>query len=162
MIPYAFLDRDGTLIYEPPDTKQIDSLARLRILDGVIEGLQSLIQQGYQLVMVSNQDGLGTESFPQDAFEAPHARMLEIFRGHGIKFEAVFICPHSPADDCECRKPRTGLLDKFLKEHSVDWRRSFVCGDRNTDREFAENLGLRFISMKTNGDFSVAMLELSR
>lgn len=162
MTSYAFLDRDGTLIYEPTDTGQVDSLDRLQVLDGVIEGLQSLVKEGYRLVIVSNQDGIGTEVFPKDDFEIPHKKMLEIFRKHGVKFEAVFICPHFPADHCECRKPRTGLLDAFLEEHPVDRKRSFMCGDRDADREFAKNLGLRFVPMQTNGDFSVAMSELGK
>lgn len=155
--PYAFLDRDGTLIYEPQDTYQIDSLEKLKILGGVIEGLQRLIKKGYKLILVSNQDGLGTASFPRRDFEAPQEKMLQIFRDSGVEFEEIFICPHKPEDNCSCRKPKTGLLEKFFKDNPVDKQQSFVCGDRESDRQLAANLGLKFFRMETNGDFSGAI-----
>lgn len=149
----AFLDRDGTLIYEPPDTKQVDSLDILRILPGVISTLKALIAQGYTLVMVSNQDGLGTVSFPRASFEAVQKKLLELFSEEGIVFEAIFICPHFESDKCKCKKPKTGLLTNFLKESSVDPRLSFMVGDRASDEEFAKNIGVRFFRTQTNGAF---------
>ncbi len=160
---YAFLDRDGTLIYEPEDTHQIDRLDNLIILEGVIEGLQELRKMGYQLFLVSNQDGLGTGSFPLLDFETPQNRMLQIFEHHGVIFDAIFICPHLPMDDCPCRKPKTGLLTDFLRQNgeAMDWQNSFVCGDRETDRQFAHNLGIRFVPMETNGSFKEVIRRLS-
>ncbi len=152
---YAFLDRDGALIFEPQDTYQIDSLDKLKILDGVIETLQSLVAEGYKLIMISNQDGLGTESFPTADFEAPHQAMLAIFKDAGIAFDHIFICPHFPEDDCACRKPKTGLVDNFLRENDIDMEASFVCGDRENDRQFAQNIGLKFIPAKTNGKLTI-------
>ena len=152
---YAFLDRDGTLIYEPQDTHQIDRLEKLQILEGVIEGLQRLRDVGYKLILISNQDGIGTPSFPREAFKQVQNHILETFQNQGIMFEAVFVCPHLSEDNCSCRKPKTGLVDSFLEEHKeeIDWENSFMCGDRDTDEEFAQNIGLRFIPTQTNGSF---------
>lgn len=150
---YAFIDRDGTLIYEPSDTYQIDSLKKLKILKGVITGLKRLRNAGYKLIMVSNQNGVGTPSFPKKDFETPHNRMLEIFRENGIEFEQIFICPHLPQDNCSCRKPKIGLVRRFLEKNEMDKKYSFVCGDRQSDKQFAKNLGIHFVPMKTNGVF---------
>ena len=149
----AFLDRDGTLIWEPPETKQIDSLEKLRILPGVIDGLQILMNEGFSLVMVSNQNGIGTDKFPRDAFEIPQAALLQQLREQGIRFAELFICSHMPETNCACRKPKTGLVDAFLKENSIDFDQSFMIGDRDTDGEFAEAIGVRFVRMETNGRF---------
>lgn len=156
---YAFLDRDGTLIFEPQDTFQIDSLEKLKILDGVIEGLRELKNRSYELIMITNQDGLGTSSFPKTDFEAPQDKMLSIFRGKGIQFKEIFICPHLPSENCDCRKPKMGLVKKFLAVSKMDKDSSFVCGDRSTDKLFAKNIGLKFISMQTNKDFYKALKE---
>ena len=150
MNKYAFLDRDGALIYEPTDDYQVDSLEKLRILDGVIDGLQGLRQVGFQLIMVTNQNGIGTASFPYADFDAPQRRMLEIFSDNGIEFEEVFICPHFPEDECMCRKPQTGLVDYWLTTVTMDTENSFMYGDRDSDGEFARNLGIQFIQTKTN------------
>jgi histidinol-phosphate aminotransferase len=150
---YAFLDRDGTLIHEPQDTYQIDSLDKLQLLDGVIEGLKQLQDQGYKLVLVSNQDGLGTSSFPTADFEGPQRAMMQRLRSEGIVFDKILICPHLPVQNCACRKPKTGLFDGWLQDIALDTKRSFVCGDRDSDKELARNLGLPFIPMKTNGNF---------
>ncbi|PIQ68129.1 MAG: histidinol-phosphatase [Candidatus Taylorbacteria bacterium CG11_big_fil_rev_8_21_14_0_20_46_11] len=149
----AFLDRDGTLIFEPTDTKQIDSLEKLRILPRVISGLQSLLKQGYKLVMISNQDGLGTASFSEDAFQTVQKRLLHLFSRRGISFEKIFICPHVERDNCGCRKPSIGLLGDFLQTIYLDKNQSFVVGDRASDEEFAKNIGVRFIMAETNGTF---------
>ena len=151
---YAFLDRDGTLIFEPQDTFQIDSIEKLKVLDGVIEGLKKLQEQGFKLVMVSNQNGVGTASFPTKDFEETQKVLLKIFEENGIEFEQVFVCPHLPEDDCDCRKPKTGLLDKFFAENEVDLKQSFVCGDRESDKGLAKKLGIKYIPMKCNGTFN--------
>lgn len=151
---YAFLDRDGTLIFEPQDNFQIDSVEKLIILDGVIEGLTTLQRRGFKLVMISNQNGIGTTSFPTEAFEKPQMKLLETFRENGIVFDQIFVCPHMPADNCICRKPKTGLVDKFFAKNNIDAIESFVCGDRESDKKFAENLKLKFIPMERNGAFN--------
>jgi imidazoleglycerol-phosphate dehydratase/histidinol-phosphatase len=137
-----FIDRDGTLIQEPEDF-QVDSLHKLRLVDHVIPSLLELQRHGYRLVMVSNQDGLGTESFPQEHFDGPHELMLGLFETQGIRFEEIFICPHMPKANCECRKPRTGLLTRFLAANNIDMAASAVIGDRASDMELAERIGIR-------------------
>lgn len=150
---YAFLDRDGTIIFEPQDTYQIDSVKKLKILDGVVDGLQELKKRDYSLIMISNQDGLGTSSFLREDFKRPQEKMLKIFRDKGIIFDEIFVCPHLPNESCNCRKPKTGLVDDFLRNANIDKFKSFVCGDRNSDRNFARNIGIRFVPMETNGNF---------
>ncbi|HEX8932575.1 MAG TPA: histidinol-phosphatase, partial [Patescibacteria group bacterium] len=154
---YAFIDRDGTLIFEPIDTFQIDSIKKLKILRGVIKGLKKLIEQEYHLIMVTNQDGLGTPSFSKADFDAPQNTLITMLQDNGITFEKIYICPHLPTQNCGCRKPKTGLVKNFLKENQMDKGTSFVCGDRPTDKAFANNLGITFVSMQTNGDFYEAL-----
>ena len=141
-IKIAFLDRDGVLIYEPQDTKQIDSLKKLEILPNVISGLKTLLNSGYKLVMVSNQDGLGTKSFPMRDFEKMQNKLLDVLKKEGISFYKIFICPHFEKDRCNCRKPKTGLVKKFLVEENIDLDKSFMVGDRKSDEGFAKNIGV--------------------
>lgn len=154
---YAFLDRDGTLIFEPQDTFQIDSIEKLKILDGTIKGLTKLMKLEYELIMITNQNGLGTDQFPDANFQAPQNKMLSIFKKNGIKFNKIYICPHLPSENCDCRKPKTGLINKFLRENQIDKSNSFVCGDRDSDKLFAKNIGTKFIPMKTNTNFYQAI-----
>jgi imidazoleglycerol-phosphate dehydratase/histidinol-phosphatase len=137
-----FIDRDGTLIEEPHDN-QVDELGKIRLVRGVVPALLELADHGYRFVMVSNQDGLGTESFPVEQFEACHEHVVALFESQGITFDETFICPHFEEDGCECRKPRTGLLTRFLASNHLDNAKSAVIGDRGTDLELAERLGLR-------------------
>ncbi len=161
-IKIAFLDRDGTLIYEPPDTKQVDSLDKLKILPNAIEGLRVLLQQGYKLVMVSNQDGLGTKSFPWKNFELVQNKLLKDLQNSGIVFDEVFICPHFAKNKCNCRKPKIGLIKKFLKNNPVDYEKSFLVGDRESDEKLAKNIKVKFYSMTTNSSFPrIASIERS-
>lgn len=150
---YAFLDRDGTLLFEPQDTYQIDSVKQLRILGGAITGLKKLIEMGYTLVMVTNQNGLGTLSYPLSSFRAVQKKFLETCKRNGISFEKIYVCPHLPKEKCICRKPKLGLVETI----AIDKKTSLVCGDRTSDRQFAENLGVRFISMQTNTNFYTAL-----
>lgn len=139
-----FIDRDGTLIEEPGDF-QIDSIDKLVFLPDVMESLIRLKKSGFSFVMVSNQDGLGTPSLPTENFNPPHELMLRIFESQGIVFESVRICPHKPSDNCECRKPKVGLLLDYLREQKIDRNHSYVIGDRDTDIQLAENLGIQGI-----------------
>lgn len=145
----VFLDRDGTLIVEPDDM-QIDSLEKLELIPGVIQGLCRLRDHGYELVMVTNQDGLGGPNFPRERFEFPHQKLLKIFDGEGIQFSHIFICPHTPADGCNCRKPKTGLVQEYLARNAIDFPRSFMVGDRLTDVEFGKNVGCKTIRLGTD------------
>jgi imidazoleglycerol-phosphate dehydratase/histidinol-phosphatase len=157
----AFIDRDGTLIEEPPD-QQIDSLSKLRLLPHVIPALLKLQQAGYGLVLVSNQDGLGTASFPQASFDAPHQFLRALLGSQGITFEQEFICPHFARDNCACRKPRTGLLDDYLLATPLDRLHSYVIGDRETDLQLAANLGITGIRIGADGDWQQIAARLTQ
>ncbi len=136
-----FIDRDGTIIVEPAD-EQIDSLEKLRFVPGAISALRELVGKGYELVMVSNQDGLGTSSFPEDTFWPAHNMMLDTLRGEGVVFDEILIDRSFPEDNAPTRKPRTGLLHKYLSGE-YDLNSSYVIGDRLTDMQLAVNIGAK-------------------
>jgi imidazoleglycerol-phosphate dehydratase/histidinol-phosphatase len=144
-----FLDRDGTLIQEPPD-EQIDSLEKFALVDGVIPALLRLRDAGYEFVIVSNQDGLGTPSFPRETFEPPQRLMEQIFASQGIGFAAMHFDPHRPADNAPTRKPGIGMLLDYLRAGDLDMQASAVIGDRDTDLELARNLGVRGFKLGPN------------
>ncbi len=145
-----FLDRDGTLVEEPPD-EQVDRLEKIRFVPGVFAALTQLQAAGYRLAMVTNQDGLGTASFPQADFEVPQQFIVDAFASQGIRFEAVFVCPHRRGDGCACRKPATALVDGWVRERGVELTASAMIGDRDTDLEFARNLGVRGLRISLAG-----------
>jgi imidazoleglycerol-phosphate dehydratase/histidinol-phosphatase len=145
--PTLFIDRDGTLIEEPAD-EQVDAFEKLRLLPGVIPALRRLRDAGFRFVMVTNQDGLGTESFPLPSFEGPQRLLLQLLESQGIAFDAVLVCPHRPGDGCDCRKPATRLVDGFLAGRPMDPARSRVIGDRPTDLELAARLGIAGIRIE--------------
>lgn len=140
------IDRDGTLIIEPPVDFQVDSLAKLEFYPKVISNLAKIARElPYELLMVTNQDGLGTESFPEENFWPAHHKMLTTFANEGIAFRDVLIDRSFPHENSPTRKPKTGLLTPYLKAGEYDFTRSFVIGDRLTDMELAYNLGARGI-----------------
>ena len=137
-----FIDRDGTLIVEPKNTKQINSLEELIFLPYVISSLKKLHENGYELILVTNQDGLGTNSNPRENYKLINQKIFEIFHSETIKFEHIFECPHFETEHCQCRKPKIDMVQEYLKETTIDKKNSFMIGDRITDKEFGDNLGI--------------------
>ena len=143
-----FIDRDGTLIEEPADF-QIDSYEKLRFVRGVIPALLKLRDAGFEFVIVSNQDGLGTENYPQASFDGPHRLMRQVFESQGIGFREELIDKSFPEDNLPTRKPGIGLALHYLRDRGIDLDRSAMVGDRPTDNEFAQNMGIRAFQLKT-------------
>lgn len=137
-----FVDRDGTIIEEPADF-QVDSYAKLRFVPGVIPALLKLRDAGFQFVLVSNQDGLGTPSFPRESFEGPHALMLQVLESQGITFREQLIDESFEHEGKPTRKPGLGMLLPYLRDRGIDLANSAVVGDRETDLQLAANLGCR-------------------
>ena len=135
------VDRDGTLLKEPYD-EQIDALEKVEFVPGAISGLKALTGLGYELVMASNQDGLGTSAFPEDTFWPAQKLLLKTLEGEGVVFDDILIDPSFPEDKSPNRKPGTGMFGKYL-DGTYDLAASWVIGDRETDRKLAENLGAR-------------------
>ena len=140
-----FIDRDGTIIHEPENDMQVDSLEKLSFIPMVISSLQKIRKlTDFEFAMVSNQDGLGTPSYPEDTFWPAHLKMLEILKGEGIEFQAIHIDPSFEHENSPNRKPGTGMLKDYLNG-SYDLGNSYVIGDRLTDVELAKNLGSKAI-----------------
>ncbi|MBL6661569.1 MAG: bifunctional histidinol-phosphatase/imidazoleglycerol-phosphate dehydratase HisB [Flavobacteriaceae bacterium] len=136
-----FIDRDGTLALEPEDY-QLDALEKLVFYPEVFTYLGKIARElDYELVLVTNQDGLGTDSFPEETFWPTHNFMLKSFENEGVVFDNIFIDKSFPADNAPTRKPSTGLLTEYLDAETYDLVNSYVIGDRLTDMEFAKNLG---------------------
>jgi imidazoleglycerol-phosphate dehydratase/histidinol-phosphatase len=148
-----FIDRDGTLIEEPLDN-QVDSLDKVKLIPGVFAALSSLADKGFRFVMVTNQDGLGSASFPEDDFRVCQDHIISLFESQGIVFDEVLICPHREEDFCDCRKPLTGLFTKYLAKTDIDMKHSAVIGDRATDMMLADNLGLKGFMISPEWDWS--------
>ena len=148
MKKYLFIDRDGTLVYEPEDY-QVDALSKIKFLPRVIPALLHLQDLGYSLIMVSNQDGLGTESFPLDTFTPAHEFILNTLESQGISFEQVLICPHKPEDNCACRKPKLGLVQAYMDDLNWDREHSYFIGDRDTDMQMAQNMGITGLRVRS-------------
>ncbi len=139
-----FIDRDGTIIIEP-ENEQVDSFERLTFLPGAISCLSKIAKEtDYELVMVTNQDGLGTKSYPEDTFWPVQNKMLEILKGEGVSFAEIFIDKTLPSQKAPTRKPGTAMLLKYLAQ-GIELESSYVIGDRKTDIELAANLGCKAI-----------------
>jgi len=149
-----FIDRDGTLAIEPPVDYQLDSLEKLEFYPGAFRWLSRIAEElNYELVMVTNQDGLGTESFPEDTFWPAQNKVIHAFMNEGVEFSEVLIDKSFPEDNAPTRKPRTGLLTKYL-EGDYDLENSFVIGDRLTDIELADNLGSKGILLSNDDELN--------
>lgn len=144
-----FIDRDGTIIREPYD-EQVDSLEKLQFVPGAISGLKALSGLGFSLVMASNQDGLGSASFPEQDFLVPQNKMLSILEGEGVHFDDLLIDNHFPEDNSPFRKPGTAMFSRYM-DGSWDLAGSYVIGDRDSDEQLARNLGTGFIRIAGGG-----------
>ncbi len=142
MTRILFIDRDGVLIEEPADF-QIDSYEKFRLVEGVIPSLLRLRDAGFEFVMVTNQDGLGTASFPRERFEGPHRLLLQILTSQGLRFREILIDESLPAENKPTRKPGIAMALHYLRDRSIDLAKSAMVGDRETDMQFATNLGVR-------------------
>ena|SRR5664279_353014 len=146
-----FIDRDGTLIKESPPTYQIDDFSKLEFYPGVFEFMGRIARElNYELVMVTNQDGLGTDAFPENKFKPVQDFIMQCFSNEGIRFGAVHIDRSFPSDHSPMRKPGTGMLTGYLNNDRYDIAGSYVIGDRITDVQLAKNLGCRAIWLKQN------------
>ena len=146
-----FIDRDGTLIEEPAD-EQIDAFEKLKFTQGVFRNLHFIRQHtDFEFVMVSNQDGLGTDAFPENTFWPVHNFILQTLEGEGITFDDILIDRHFPEDNAPTRKPNTGLVEKYMQNPDYDIANSYVIGDRETDRTFAQNIGCKSLILSDEG-----------
>ena len=149
-----FIDRDGTLVIEPPIDYQLDSLDKLEFYPGVFQGLSKIVAElDYELVMVTNQDGLGTSSFPEDTFWPAHNKMLQAFKNEGIEFSEILIDRSFPEENAPTRKPNTELLNKYIFG-DYDMENSYVIGDRVTDIELAKNLKSKSVFIGDNNEMA--------
>mgnify|MGYP003312252045 CR=1 FL=1 len=155
-----FIDRDGTIIREPED-EQVDSLEKLSFVPGAISGLKALSKLGFEMVMASNQDGLGTELFPEETFRPAHEKMLETLAGEGVVFDDFLIDPSLPEQNSPKRKPGTGMFGKYLSG-DYDLASCWVIGDRETDRQLAENLGCSALILGNGMDWTRIVETVSR
>ena len=146
-----FIDRDGTLVEEPQD-EQVDSFNKLKFTKGVFKNLGFIRSHlDFRFVMVSNQDGLGTSSFPENTFWPVHNFILQTLEGEGITFDDILIDNHFPEDNHPCRKPGTGMLTEYIGNPEYDIKGSYVIGDRDTDRQLADNLGCKALILGKDG-----------
>ena len=145
-----FIDRDGTILVEPMPSEQVDSFEKFEFIPGAISGLKSLVNLGYELVLASNQDGLGTDSFPYEDFIGPQNLMLKTLEGEGVVFDDILIDRSFPADNLPTRKPGTGMFGKYLSGE-YDLSACYVIGDRATDAALAANLGCKAILLRLAG-----------
>ena len=158
-----FIDRDGTLVLEPPVDYQLDSLEKLEFYPKVFQYMAKIASElDYELVMVTNQDGLGTDSFPEDTFWPAQNKVIDAFEKEGVVFTAVHIDKTFPHENAETRKPRTGLLTQYFDKEQYDLENSFVLGDRITDMELAKNLGSKGIFLSEDPELGADEIETDK
>jgi D-glycero-D-manno-heptose 1,7-bisphosphate phosphatase len=142
----VFLDRDGTIAEE---VGYLNHASRFRVFPFVAGAIRRLNEAGMPVIVATNQSGVGRGDFPESLVHTVHALMVKELAEAGARIDAVYFCPHTPADSCACRKPKIGMLERAAREHAVDLRRSFVVGDRYGDIELARNAGARGVLVRT-------------
>jgi D-glycero-D-manno-heptose 1,7-bisphosphate phosphatase len=144
--PAVFIDRDGTIAEE---VGYLNHVSRFRMFPFVAGALRRLNEAGCPVIVVTNQSGVARGYFPESLVHEVHQRMMQQLSESGARVDAIYYCPHTPSENCNCRKPRTGMLERAAREHSLDLRRSFVVGDRYADVELARNAHARGILVRT-------------
>lgn len=146
-----FIDRDGTIVEEPED-EQVDSFEKLKFVKGAIGNLAFICKHtDFKLILVSNQDGLGTRSFPEKSFRGIHNFIMQTLAGEGVEFDAQYIDNHFPEDNSQMRKPGIGMLTEYIANPKYDLQNSYVIGDRDTDAQLAANLGCKALVLGRDG-----------
>ena len=154
----VFLDRDNTLI---EDEGYIHEPEKVRLLPGVPEGLRSLKEHGYLLIVVSNQSGIGRGYFKEEDFHAVNRKLQELLKPYNVQIDDFFFCPHKPEDRCNCRKPKTGMIEKAVKKWNINVSESFVIGDKDIDVQLAINAGCKG-GIKIGTETFPSLLEVSK
>ena len=144
--PAVFLDRDGTI---NEDTGYIDAPERLFIIDGAASAIKRLNSKGFRVVVITNQSGVGRGYFTKEAADSVNKKLEEILKREGAHLDGIYYCPHHPDDNCECRKPRIGLLEKAKNDLAIDFKKSYVIGDKVSDIEIAQGIGGKGILVLT-------------
>ncbi len=144
--PAVFLDRDGTIAEE---VGYLNHLSRFRVFPFVAAAVRRFNEAGLPVVVITNQSGVGRGYFPESLVHAVHQQMKQQLAAGGARVDAIYYCPHTSADDCNCRKPKTGMFDRAAQEHGIDLKRSFVVGDRYGDVQLARNASARSILVRT-------------
>lgn len=149
------MSRDGTLIDEPAEGR-VDTVEKVRLVPGVVPALLELSRAGFELVIVSNQEGLGTPDYPLERFNQVQSFIEALFASQGIVFQQVLLCPHDSGGGCDCRKPAVGLVREYLRGNRIDREQSFMVGDRDSDLQFAENIGIRAFKLDAQSTPDIA------
>ena len=149
-IKAIFLDRDGTIVEEPPGDGSIDSLSKLKLLPNAVKGLKKMSDLGYTLFVVSNQDGINKGRLSINLYNKMNSIINDTFSKSGIKIEKWLVCPHTSEENCKCRKPKTEMIDSLKKGYTFDFKNSYVVGDREKDIILAKKLGMKGILVKRN------------
>ena len=144
--PAVFIDRDGTIAEE---VGYLNHVSRFRMFPFVATALRRLNEAGCPVIVVTNQSGVARGYFPESLVHEVHQRMMQQLAESGARIDAIYYCPHTPSENCNCRKPRTGMLERAAREHALDLRRSFVVGDRYADVELARNAQARAVLVRT-------------
>jgi histidinol-phosphatase len=147
MLKAIFFDRDGTLIDEP-ETETVDTWEKFRLKEG-LESLVSLRDVGFTFFIISNQEAIGEGGLSQGFYDATNAKLLAALAEHGIAVEKIYTCPHARSANCECRKPGRGLIDQALREYEIDVPHSYIIGDRPSDVELGNVVGLKTIYIES-------------